>query len=337
MYSLISRVSPFCVSANLFTRDEFQEYVHGYDPRAVFPQNTILNRIAICIDELQEKQRYGHFTKLSQRYKDQPFIGIQLDMWTDSLKHIAYACIVATTVCEPSALQLAKMKEEPPALIMRSDILHFAQFPYGKKTGENIKAWFLEAITKLKHSSIVGITPDGASDGQCALASIADLAEKVDTCHLHRLQRAVLFATGIAGAESKNLEAKSLLKQHSRAVQLSRQSTGVAKAIREAQFNAGVTEHQLMSTKAPNDTRWGGFYIQLHTNCTLKPVLQPVIDEYKRANRANTEAIIEEDDSTEQISRAAAPPGKSVPASAIGWTSEQWEDSLHLESVLKSC
>lgn len=223
-----------CVSANLFTKSEFHDYVHGYDPRAVFPHNVIMNRIATCIDELQEKQRAAYFTKCNEFYKDKPYIGIQLDMWTDSEKHIAYACIVATTVCEPSAIQISRniKKGEPAELLMRSDIIHFAQFLNGKKTGENIKNWFLEAIGKLKHSSIVGITPDGASDGQCALASIADLAEKVDTCHLHRLQRAVLFAVGIAGSMSRNPEARALLKQHARAVQLSRQSAAVAKAIR---------------------------------------------------------------------------------------------------------
>ena len=40
---------------------------------------------------------------------------------------------------------------------------------------------------------VTGITPDGAADGQCGLAMITSLAEKVDTCQLHQLQRACML------------------------------------------------------------------------------------------------------------------------------------------------
>ena len=63
---------------------------------------------------------------------------------------------------------------------------------------------------------IADVTPDGAADGQAALNAIPGLAEKINTCHLHGLQRALLFSVGLAGASSKNPAAKSLLRKHSR-------------------------------------------------------------------------------------------------------------------------
>lgn len=68
----------------------------------------------------------------------------------------------------------------------------------------------------IKYSSLSGVTPDGAADGHCALNLIPELMEKVDTCMLHGLQRAVLFSIGMTGTPNKNLECATLLKQHRR-------------------------------------------------------------------------------------------------------------------------
>jgi hypothetical protein len=80
-------------------------------------------------------------------------------------------------------------------LRLRSDIVDFNVFPYSEKTGDNVKSWFLQVLNQnqIKHSMVSGITPDGAADGQCGLRLIDTLRDKVDTCMLHQLQRAVLW------------------------------------------------------------------------------------------------------------------------------------------------
>lgn len=274
------------------------------------------------------------FAALNNMYLGKPHVGIQLDMWTDSDTHVAFACITATTVAEPNQLEILQQKHDFPQLYLNSEIIYFQEFPHSSKTGENVKQWFLSALSNdsLPASSVIGITPDGAADGQCGLRLIDGLNEKVDTCHLHQLQRAVLYATGLAGKTSRNDELRQLLAQHSRIVQLTRQSIGVAKAVRKAQSAVGVRAHRLLATKKPSETRWGGQYLLVQTNCLLRLALVPAIDEFKRANRNNTEAIVERNES-EQGSKAGVP----VPASALGLSSDQWDDSIQVEAFLKQC
>lgn len=219
-------------SARLFVKEEFIEYVRGHAPIAVFPNNLMLNRITACVDALQTEGLVERLKQLEKEYKGQPHVGVQLDMWWDKETHTAHGCIMLTTVAEPGAVW--KNAKTHPQLYLKTEILTMAAFPLGRKTGENIKAWFLNELSRagLKHSSISGVTPDGAADGQCALSLIPELREKVDTCHLHQLQRAVLFAIGMAGAVTRNSYAKTLLSQHARIVQLTRQSGTVSKAVR---------------------------------------------------------------------------------------------------------
>jgi len=61
----------------------------------------------------------------------------------------------------------------------------------------------------------------------------------------------------------------------------------------------------------------------------LRPVLDAVLDEYKRANKGKKDAIVEEDD-TDPTSKV----GKVVPASQIGLSADTWDKSLELEAFL---
>ena len=138
----------------------------------------------------------------------------------------------------------------------------------------------------LEHVNIADVTPDGAADGQAALNDIPGLAEKINTCHLHGLQRALLFSVGLAGASSKNPAAKSLLRKHSRVTTLAVQSRQVAYGIREKQVAAGIPVQKILTLETgKNATRWAGQYKRLTRNCLLRPVIDPVVDQYKRDNR----------------------------------------------------
>eukprot|EP00966_Prymnesium_polylepis_P064342 1491879-Prymnesium_polylepis.1 len=227
-------------------------------------------------------------------------------MWTDTNTHVAYSGVNAVTVHEPKLIQFsagstgsAKGPTTPPQLYAKSEVLDFDVFPATEHTGANIKAALVKMLEKkgIAHASISGLTPDGAADGQCGLSQIEDLSEKVDTCSLHRIQRSVLFSIGSAGSTSKNPEAKALLKGHNRAVQLSNQARAVSDGIRKKQLDAGVPASKLLTTVDTMPTRWGNQSRQIERNCTLRPVLDPVVDEFKRNNKGKKDAIVEEDDS----------------------------------------
>ena len=144
-------------------------------------------------------------------------------------------------------------------------------------TGENIKDWFCKVLEKKKinHGAVSGVTPDGAADGQCSLGKIATLADKVDTCTEHRLQRLVLFSIGMAGTQSKNHASKTLLRAHNRIAQLNNQCRAVSDGIRNSQLAGGVPASSILTTVDTMPTRWGNQFSQIQRNNTLRPVLIP--------------------------------------------------------------
>eukprot|EP00966_Prymnesium_polylepis_P321989 7378260-Prymnesium_polylepis.1 len=175
--------------------EAFRDYTRGYEARATFPHNTTVRELAFSTMELQKTKRLQKFHRMKVSYKGGACVGIQLDMWWDSNTGTAYGAVMSTTVEEPAS-------QSPNAqLQLQSEILAFEVFPFCEKTGDNIKAWFLQVLLdhELSHSMVSGVTPDGAADGQCALKNIDTLAEKVDTCMLHILQRGVLISIGLAG------------------------------------------------------------------------------------------------------------------------------------------
>jgi hypothetical protein len=218
--------------------------------------------------------------------------GAQLDMWTNTDLHICYAAINISHVDEPSGSG-AGMKD--PQLLLVDELLSFGIFPFSQHTGENIRVWFVKELDEagIPHPTLSGVPPDGASDGQAGMNQIETIREKVDTCNEHQLQRTVLFSLGVAGATSKNPEAKGLLRKHARVAQLSVQSRAVGDGIREKQVEAGVPAHKILSTHKKGATRWGGHKLMVTRNIVLRPAIDPTIDKFKRENRGKADAIVE--------------------------------------------
>ncbi|KAK3284010.1 hypothetical protein CYMTET_8320 [Cymbomonas tetramitiformis] len=247
-------------------------------------------------------------------------------MWTDTETHTAFAAITQTTCEEPE-----NAISDTAQLYLRSDVVDFDVFPMGPKTGPNIKKWFQNVLVenKIPYSAISGVTPDGAADGHCALQLIPEISEKVNTCILHQLQRGVLYSVGLAGVQSKNPDAKSLLRKHNRVVTLSRQALAFGKSLVTAQSKAGVPAKHLLTLQKTATTRWGNQYQQLNRNCILRVAIDSELQAYKQENRQNKEAIVEANES-ESGSKAGTP----VPASDIGLESDDWDKSQELESFL---
>ena len=306
----------------------------GFEPRAAFPHHEIQHRIAECIEELQSEEQMSRREASRKEFGGLPHRGWQIDMWTDADTHTSYACITDTMVAEPTAEYLRKLSSDQMAqLLLRGEVVAFEQFPNSEHTAENIRAW-IRSVGKAKQISLstdlTGMTPDGAADGQAALNGMDELSEKTDTCDLHRLQRAVLFSIGQAGAQCKNPEGKALIRKEGRIVTLHKQSRSVSMAVRDAQVSAGIPPHKILTPTSTKVTRWGGTFLQLAQNHVMHPVLDPAVEKFKRENRSRKDAIVESDETESSGDRA----GRAVPAVELGLTPAEWDEGIEMEAFL---
>ena len=125
------------LSQNVTKHQEFRDHVRGYDPRASFPKGATVRRLAEVVQELQREERMVRIKRRMLQYNGGMCIGLQLDMWTDTDTHTAFACISMTEVEEPTP------DMDDPQLWLSSEVQSFGVFPFTSKTGENIKSWFL--------------------------------------------------------------------------------------------------------------------------------------------------------------------------------------------------
>ena len=124
-----------------------------------------------------------------------------------------------------------------------------------------------------------------SSNGAAGL--IDTLRDKVDTCMLHQLQRAVLWCLGKTGKTCKNPEAQEQLRKNARIVMLSRQSLGVNKEIKQLQREAGVSRHQVRTLVPSSQTRWGAEFEQVARNNLLRHAVEQSVDNFKRKNKGS--------------------------------------------------
>ena len=95
-------------SQNLVTHEEFRTYVRGYDARATFPHYSTIHRLADVVSELQFEERIDRISMLKNRYKGGVCVGLQIDMWTDTETHTAFACLSMTTWRSQTAIWMTR-------------------------------------------------------------------------------------------------------------------------------------------------------------------------------------------------------------------------------------
>jgi hypothetical protein len=310
---------------NMTTSDDFHRYVRGYDPKASFPGRITMKQLVEATNVLQRQRRVAKFARKKSEFKGRACVGIQIDMWWDSETQTAFAAASATTVEEPST------NTPQSRLKLESEILEFDVFPFSSKTGENIKTWLAGVMSfyGITHEMTSGVCPDGAADGQCALSKMDGIAEKVDTCLLHIKQRALLAAMGLAYSKSLNPEFKEQLRANNNVVTLSNQSGHFLKGLEKAQTDAGVPPHKMLALRSTNTTRWGNQSEQTSINNTIRLAIDSSLLTYKKANKANKEAIVVSNESAE-----GSKVGQAVAAVDIGLSPTQWDANLEVEAYL---
>ena len=122
-------------------------------------------------------------------------------------------------------------------------------------------------------------TEDGASNNK-ASAKILDSPYKV--CAPHDLQRAVLFATGEAGAKSRNPYLKQFVARASKMAVAPHCSTKTSLKLQQSQIARGTPKSRTIVTETANVTRWTGLYRMAHKAsraqlCPIPPTNYPLL------------------------------------------------------------
>ena len=114
-------------------------------------------------------------------------------------------------------------------------LISFDTFVSSSHSGMALKVWKAGHLHEfgLSYKSISVATEDGASNNKKA-AKLAGVPFEV--CHPHHLNRANLFAAGIAGKISLNLEMKAFIEKN---------STMAASFSRSGTHNAALSDHQV--------------------------------------------------------------------------------------------
>ena len=89
-------------SLKMTRSDEWEDFIRGYEPRATFPHGTTINRLAEVVHELQVQHFAAKLARKRHQFKGLPFLGLQLDMWTDTDTHTSFAVLhVHALTCMP--------------------------------------------------------------------------------------------------------------------------------------------------------------------------------------------------------------------------------------------
>lgn len=313
----------------------FRSYIRGYEPRALLPSNVSVHRIATCIDEIQlAKQRLRRARHIAE-HAGHACIGLQLDLFTDSATHLAYACIHVTYIIETS--------EE---LELNDETLDFNLFPTTTHTAVDVRDWLTATLVTygIDATSIAGVTPDGEAAGRKGIAEVPGLKGKSDVCDQHNNQRTLFYMTGQAGPKAQNVnpDARDLIKVNKRVVQLTHQVREVTYGIRDVQIAAGVPQQKQLSPVTTHAVRWGNIRAQIERNNVMRPIYDNVLAKYRRVH-AGDAAIIEleavdhyctdeEESQPRGLHFAAA---TTVTRREIGFTSDAWESNLELEGLME--
>ena len=309
-----------------------REYVRGFEPRAVLPHHRTIHRIAEAIDEVQRAQQRVNRRAFIRLHKGKACMGAQLDLWTDKHSGIVYAAVHATRIVE-----------DKERIYCLDELLDFYMFPYVSHVSTNIRDWFIELMVAedMPAAVWVGISPDGAADGLKAMRMIPGFEKKVDVCHLHQLQRSVLYSVGLAGtaATRRNLDARDLVRTNGNITRLQNQSREVNNNVRETQIKANIPDHQTLAAVRTNHTRWSNVHAQATRNNVMRPILTPVLGNYRRAAPTDVSVLdvyTSDDDSDDEQPRGQfSAAARQIERRKVGFTEDGWEANLQLEAFLR--
>eukprot|EP00966_Prymnesium_polylepis_P117682 2720579-Prymnesium_polylepis.1 len=151
-------------------------------------------------------------------------------------------------------------------LVDFSPLLAFDRFVESRHTGAALARWKAASLKEWNLTGAIGLaTEDGASNNKSANRI---LGQDQMVCSPHDIARAVLIACGEAGKPCKNVLLKELISRSSKQSASFNRSVVASKALQQAQLEAdpNLKEHQTLTTKTKNITRWLGLWEMCNRN-----------------------------------------------------------------------
>ena len=224
-------------------------YTNGLRRGAAPPHRETAIKIMKIIKSLMDMKLMAAMAAVLAELGDHS-IGAQDDIWSMTNCKESYGCMRASFIHKDL---LGLLHDVNPLLAFRT-------FATSSHTGLVIKTWKVGicsgwGLDATKSMSLW--TEDGAANN---ILSSKLLGALYEVCGPHQVQRAILFALGLAGKTSKNPMLKAFIGRMSKQSS-SFHSSGVAsKAMQDSQLSRGVKPHQLKSTEVANATRWTGIF-----------------------------------------------------------------------------
>ena len=115
--------------------------------------------------------------EVQEEFRGERCIGLQIDMVAMRGASISFAAINWTHV----------VRNDRDIFHIVDTSLDFIVFPYTSHIHSKIHEWFINALSRrrMKPHSVAGVSLDGESAGQRAIADVGDLDGNADTCDLH--------------------------------------------------------------------------------------------------------------------------------------------------------
>ena len=251
-----------------------KEYVRGLNPRAGLPHRETCLKILGVMRTLTDQKLQLIISKQQQKFGE-PFAGSTSDVWSMINCTSSYFCMRLNLVLEPDMVFTASSTgTRPTTLVEAAPMIAFRVFTETKHSGKVLATVKTEALAKFNMgpASLSLMTEDGASNNKAA-AKIINAPFKV--CSPHDLQRAVLFATGLAGTVSKNVPLKDFVGGASRMAAAPHRSTKTSSRLQEAQIEGGTPKRRVLTTQTKNETRWTGLFRMAHAVRHSFPMLCP--------------------------------------------------------------
>ena len=240
-------------------------------------------------------------------------------------------------------------------LVDVNPLLAFRTFSSSSHSGVVIKAWKTSTLIMWgldAKKSISLWTEDGAANN---IKSSKLLGVPYEVCNPHQVQRAILFALGMAGKQSKNPAAKAFVGRMSKQSASFHRSGVASKGLQMSQVERGVSQHKLKVTEVANTTRWTGIFRCASKTRLLEPDIKmgltgeadgvpletpadieiagEVEDDKSDSDASDKEAGDEEDSDAEQVA-ANEVAGNKFPLAHRCLSTIEFKQVNQLESVL---
>lgn len=235
-----------------------KEWVCSFDKRAAMPDQQTCTQLLETYEELYDER----IMRLIARHKDAygtPCAGSTTDIWSLSSCRESFACMRGSFVFDGDMVaQVTGDDSCKGTLVDMSPLLAFERMQESHHTGAAIARWKTACLKKWQLEGAIGLaTEDGASPNKKANKI---LKQEMAVCVPHDIARAVLLASGEDGKPCRNPELKALIARSSKQAGSFSRSVVANKALQQAQLDANdeLKEHQTLTTKTKNKTRWLG-------------------------------------------------------------------------------